>query len=52
MARGHLAEVQEKIADLNVLRRELSTIIDQCGRGTIADCRIIEALSPSERDRT
>jgi Cu(I)-responsive transcriptional regulator len=46
IARQHLTEVERKIADLNAMRRELSTIIDQCGRRVIADCRIIEALSP------
>ena len=46
IARQHLAEVERKIADLNAMRRELSAIIDLCGRGAIADCRIIEALSP------
>jgi Cu(I)-responsive transcriptional regulator len=43
----HLAEIDQKITDLKAMRRELSTIIDQCGRGVIADCRIIEALSPA-----
>lgn len=47
IARQHLAEVERKIADLNGMRRELSTVIDQCGRNVIADCRIIEALSPT-----
>lgn len=47
IARKHLAHVDRKIADLRALRRELGSIIDRCGRGTIADCRIIEALSPS-----
>jgi len=47
IARQHLSEVERKIADLNAMRRELSTIIHQCGRGVIADCRIIEALSPA-----
>ena len=42
----HLAEVDRKIADLQALRRELGSIMDQCGCGTIAECRIIEALSP------
>jgi Cu(I)-responsive transcriptional regulator len=46
IARQHLTEVERKIADLNAMRRELSTIIDQCSRRVIADCRIIEALSP------
>jgi Cu(I)-responsive transcriptional regulator len=46
IAQQHLAEVERKIADLNAMRRELSRIIDQCARNVIADCRIIEALSP------
>ena len=48
IARTHLAEVDRKIADLRALRRELCSIIDQCGCGTIAECRIIEALSPAD----
>src|ERR1700756_214071 len=46
IARAHLVEVKRKIADLTALRRELRDLIDQCGHGTIAECRIIEALSP------
>lgn len=47
IARAHLEEVERKIVDLEALRRELADIIGQCGHGTVADCRIIEALSPS-----
>lgn len=47
ITREHLADVDRKIADLQALRRELDSIISQCGCGTIAECRIIEALSPS-----
>lgn len=47
IARQHLAEVDRKIADLTALRRELDIVIGQCGCGTIAECRIIEALSPA-----
>jgi Cu(I)-responsive transcriptional regulator len=46
IAKEHLAEVDRKIADLRALRRELGNMIDQCRCGTVADCRIIEALSP------
>lgn len=46
IAREHLSEVESKIRDLEALRRELDSIIRQCGRGTIADCKIIDALSP------
>jgi Cu(I)-responsive transcriptional regulator len=46
IAKDHLAEVDRKIADLKALRRELDHMIHQCSCGTVADCRIIEALSP------
>lgn len=46
IAREHLAEVDRKIADLRALRRELASMVNQCRCGTIAECRIIEALSP------
>lgn len=46
IARAHLGEVERKIADLTALRRELADIIGRCGHGTIAECRIVEALSP------
>ena len=45
VARIHLAEVENKIADLTALRGELRQLIEQCGHGTIAECRIIEALA-------
>lgn len=46
IAKVHLVEVDRKIADLRALRRELASMIDQCRCGTVAECRIIEALSP------
>lgn len=46
IARAHLADVDRKIADLEALRTELDSYINQCSCGTIADCRIIEALAP------
>ena len=46
IARAHLAEVERKISDLKALGGELSQIIGRCGHGTVAECRIIEALSP------
>lgn len=46
IAKEHLAEVDRKIADLRALRRELDSIVSQCHCGTVAECRIIEALSP------
>ncbi len=46
VARAHLEQIDQKIADLQSLRRELGGLISQCGRGVIAECRIIEALGP------
>jgi Cu(I)-responsive transcriptional regulator len=46
IAKTHLAEIDRKIADLRALRRELNNMITQCRCGTVADCRIIDALSP------
>jgi Cu(I)-responsive transcriptional regulator len=46
IARVHLTEVERKLADLAALGAELRQLIDQCQHGTIAECRIIEALAP------
>lgn len=46
IAKEHRTEVERKIADLQSLRKELDRMIDQCGCGVVADCRIIESLSP------
>ena len=50
IAKDHLSEVDSKIADLTALRRELDSMITQCQCGTVADCRIIESLSPASSD--
>jgi Cu(I)-responsive transcriptional regulator len=46
IAKEHRLEVERKIADLQSLKKELDRMIDQCGHGAVADCRIIESLSP------
>lgn len=46
IARAHLIEVERKLADLIALGAELRQLIEQCRRGTVADCRIIEAMAP------
>ena len=48
IATEHLREVDRKIADLSALRRELSALIASCDGGTVAECRILEALAPAE----
>lgn len=42
----HLAEVEDKIADLQRLATELRRLSTCCKGGRVAECRIIEALSP------
>lgn len=44
LARAQLAEVEAKIADLIRLRDELVRVQAQCHGGSVAECRIIEAL--------
>ncbi len=48
IATTHLAEVDRKLADLTALRGELSRLLGDCRRGTIADCLIIDTLAPAE----
>jgi DNA-binding transcriptional MerR regulator len=48
IAAEHLGQIERKIADLTALGTELRNLIAQCGRGTIGNCRIIEALSPTQ----
>ncbi|MBR2535742.1 MAG: helix-turn-helix domain-containing protein [Hyphomicrobium sp.] len=51
IAREHLEHVDRKISDLVMLREVLHTTIQECSRGTVATCRIIEALSPVGQNR-
>lgn len=46
LARDYLAKAERKIAGLTALRRERVALIGSCDGGTVADCRIIEALAP------
>jgi len=46
IAREHLSEVERKLADLTALHRELTALLGHCRHGTVAECRIIEALAP------
>lgn len=46
IASEHLAAVERKIGDLQRLADELRRINTRCEGGKIADCCIIEALSP------
>lgn len=46
IARAHLANIDQKIADLAAMRIELNHVITSCRQGTVADCKIIETLAP------
>lgn len=46
IAGHHVAEIDRKLADLTALRTELVRSLQCCEGSTIAECRIIEALSP------
>jgi Cu(I)-responsive transcriptional regulator len=50
IARQHLADVERKIADLTALAVELRNVVEQCHGGTVSECRIIEALAPTNED--
>jgi DNA-binding transcriptional MerR regulator len=45
IAQAQLAEVESRIARLLNLREELSRMVKECGRGVVAECRVIEALA-------
>ncbi|SEV98361.1 DNA-binding transcriptional regulator, MerR family [Cognatiyoonia koreensis] len=45
MARKQLASVKARIAQLNGLRAELERMIDSCGGGSVAECKVIETLA-------
>jgi len=47
IAHHHLQLVEGKIARLRIIRSELRRMIEACGGGYAADCRILDALSKS-----
>ncbi len=50
LARAHLAQVEEKLRQLESLRAELTRVIGLCRGGTtIVDCRILQALGDRAR---
>lgn len=48
IARRQLAAVKARIARLTALEAELERMLQQCGCGNIADCRVIEVLGNHE----
>lgn len=47
IARRHIAEIDRRIAHLTTLRAELQRTLDECGRGRVCECRVIETLADS-----
>lgn len=50
IARQHLTQVKTKMKELAALGKELESVIGQCRRGRIDDCRIIESLAKGRTD--
>jgi DNA-binding transcriptional MerR regulator len=47
IAHHHLRQVEGKIARLRLIRSELKRMIEACAGGSVAECRILDALSKS-----
>lgn len=45
IASRQLDDVRQRIARLRLLEAELERTLSSCGHGTIADCKVIEALA-------
>lgn len=45
MAIRHIAEIDQRIAQLSSLRAELQKMVEACRHGRVADCAVIEALA-------
>jgi DNA-binding transcriptional MerR regulator len=50
MARRHIAGIDCRIAHLTALREELQRTVDECGRGRVCECRVIETLADSSHE--
>ena len=48
IAQRHLTDIESRIVRLNALKIEVSRMIKQCAKGTVADCRVIDALARHE----
>ncbi|MGV7030545.1 MerR family transcriptional regulator [Methylobacterium symbioticum] len=45
IARKHLGAIDDRIARLTGLRKEMQAMVDQCAGGHVRECRIIEVLA-------
>ena len=51
IAKQHLADVDEKMSRLALLRSELARIVKLCEGGTVSECRILETMSAEPNTR-
>lgn len=47
LTQEHLKTIERKIADLTALKHQLTGLLSSCKGGKVAECRIIDALSPA-----
>ncbi|WP_319327806.1 helix-turn-helix domain-containing protein [Bradyrhizobium sp.] len=45
LANAQLVAVESRLRRLSVLRDELASMVRGCGKGRVADCRVMEALA-------
>lgn len=45
IARGHLGTVRSRISRLQALEAELERMVNICGNGRVAECRVIQVLA-------
>jgi len=48
LTRQHIASIERQIADLKALNRELKALLCSGHGGTVAQCKIVEALLPGQ----
>jgi DNA-binding transcriptional MerR regulator len=45
IAKAHLRSIEDRIARLTALRRELNRVLRACAKGLIAECKVIDTLT-------
>lgn len=45
IARARIVDVEQRIRSLTALKAELETMVEGCGHGRVAQCRVIEVLA-------
>lgn len=50
IAQEHLETVRSRIARLQMLEAELARMVEACGQGRVAECRVIEVLADQSHE--